>query len=183
MKKSVAAALFILLLAVCVVQANAQTQTNWIRGYAQFDVAPPHNEIDPGICMGPPQSKMPANSGCSAFARYMLGGHVEVRPFSKTSIPVLNRTYFFGDPNFLFGDNLPQKKYTWSAAPIGWERSWGAAVSLPKGFEARITQHFLFDQFKKYGGNGAYIGSNGPWGRYNSVGVRKYFGYRGSSPE
>jgi len=32
-------------------------------------------------------------------------------------------------------------------------------------------------------GNAAYLGPNGPWGRYTSVAVRKYFGYRGSSPQ
>ena len=156
---------------------------NWIRGYTQIDLAPPHNEIDPGLCLGPPQSKMPANAGCTAFARYMASGHVEVRPFSRMPGPILKRVYFFGTPRFLFGNNIPQQKYTWSALPIGWERSWGAVLALPKGFEVRVTQHLLFGEFKMYSGSSSYIGSNGAWGRYNSVGVRKYFGYRGGSPE
>ena len=30
---------------------------------------------------------------------------------------------------------------------IGWERSWGAWIDLGHGFEARVTQHFLFQRF------------------------------------
>jgi hypothetical protein len=179
-------AIFFCLLAL-VAQSNAQNQAtvtdNWIRGYVQFDLAPPHNEIDAGLCLGAPQSQAPANAACSAFARYMASGHLEVRPFQKLPVPILKTIYVFGNPSFLFGNNLPQEKYTWSAQPIGWERSWGAVLPLPKGFEFRVTDHFLFGTFRTYSGNAAYIGPNGPWGRYNSVGVRKYFGYHSGSPE
>ena len=107
----------------------------------------------------------------------MLGGYVEFRPFARTP---LRRLLFFGAPNFLFGKNVPQSLYTWSWDGIGWERSWGAGIEIGKGFEMRVTQHFLFQRFgqrDRFLGP-ADLGLNGPWGRYNSVGVRKYFGRR-----
>jgi hypothetical protein len=60
---------------------------NWLRGYVNFDVAPPHNEPDLGRCT---QSQTiiiaagGANSPCNAYARYLLGGYMEVQPFGKT---------------------------------------------------------------------------------------------------
>ena len=53
-------------------------------------------------------------------------------------------------------------------------------IYLGKGFEARVTQHFLFDRFGARDANlgAADLGPNGPWGRYDAIGVRKYFGSR-----
>ena len=152
---------------------------NFVWGYGQFDIAPPHNEPDPNLCAanaGAPQYGG-ANAPCSMFARYMLWGYAEVRPFARTP---LKRLLFFGEPRFLFGRNLPQTHYTWSMAGIGWERSWGAGIEIGHGFEARVTQHFLFQRFgarDRYLGP-ADLGPNGPWGRYTVIGVRKYFGSR-----
>ncbi len=156
---------------------------NFIWGYGQFDVAPPHNEPDPNLCAANAGSTQYGgrNAPCTMFARYMLSGYVEVRPFARTPA---KRLMFFGEPRFLFGRNLPQALYTWSMAGIGWERSWGAGIDLGHGFEARVTQHFLFQRFgsrDRYLGP-ADLGPNGPWGRYNVIGVRKYFGYRKEGP-
>ncbi|HET7210091.1 MAG TPA: hypothetical protein VFI95_26190 [Terriglobales bacterium] len=150
---------------------------NFIWGYTQFDVAPPHNEPDPNLCAANARQFGGANAPCNAFARYMLWGYVEVRPFARTP---LRRLLFFGAPNFLFGKNVPQALYTWSPAGIGWERSWGAGIEIGRGFEARVTQHFLFQRFGSRDRNlgPADLGPNGPWGRYNVIGVRKYFGHR-----
>jgi hypothetical protein len=140
-----------------------------VSGFGQFYLAPPHNEIDPGIC-----GLSTANdSSCTAFARYMATVHLDIAPFGK--IPVVNRLYLFGNGNALFGNNVPQKIYTWSSDPIGWERDWGAAYTLPKRFEVRVEQHFLFGQFRDFSQSSVYKGTNGPWGRFNVVGVRKYF--------
>ncbi len=91
-------------------------------------------------------------------------------------------TFFmlFGEPRFLFGENVPRNLYTWSPDAIGVEHSWGAAIYLGRGFEMRVTQHFLFDRFGARDRNlgAADLGPNGPWGRYNAIGVRKYFGTR-----
>ena len=148
-------------------------------GWAQLDLAPPHNEVDPNLCAG--DSGAPqyggANAPCSMFARYMLSGMLEVRPFGQT---ILRRFMLFGAPTFLFGKNLPKTLYTWSPDAIGIEHSWGAGVYLNKGFEFRITQHFLFDRLGARDANlgPADLGNNGPWGRYMTVGVRKTFGTR-----
>ncbi len=148
-------------------------------GWAQFDLAPPHNEVDPNLCTGNAGAAQygGANAPCSMFARYMLSGVLEVRPFGGT---ILRRFMVYGAPTFLFGKNLPQTLYTWSPDAIGVEHSWGAGIYLNKGFEFRVTQHFLFDRLGARGGNlgPAFIGNNGPWGRYMTVGVRKTFGTR-----
>ncbi len=171
---------------VCLMTCSALAQSgpllfprNFIWGYGQFDIAPPHNEPDPNLCAANAGSAPygGVNAPCTAFARYMLSGYVEVRPFARTQ---LKRLLFFGQPAFLFGRNLPQTLYTWSMAGIGWERSWGAGIEVGHGFEARVTQHFLFQRFgarDRYLGP-ADLGPNGPWGRYTVIGVRKYFGYR-----
>jgi hypothetical protein len=150
---------------------------NFIWGYSQFDVAPPHNEPDPNLCAANAGDFGGKNAPCNAFARYMLSGYVEVHPFARTQ---LRRLLFFGAPTFLFGKNIPHTLYTWSPDAIGWERSWGAGIEIGRGFEMRVTQHFLFQRFgarDRYLGP-ADLGANGPWGRYNVIGVRKYFGHR-----
>jgi len=146
-------------------------------GWAQFDLAPPHNEIDPNICAGNAGQYGGVNAPCSMFARYMLSGILEVRPFGRGP---LRRFMVFGAPAFLFGKNIPQTLYTWSFDGIGIEHSWGAAVYMGKGFEFRVTQHFLFDRLGARDRNlgPADQGNNGPWGRYVTVGVRKSFGTR-----
>jgi len=148
-------------------------------GWAGFDLAPPHNEIDPNLCAGNAgaASYGGAAAPCSMFARYMLSGVLEVRPFGKG---VLRRFMVFGAPTFLFGKNLPKTLYTWSPDAIGIEHSWGAGIYLNKGFEFRVTQHFLFDRLGARDTNlgPADLGNNGPWGRYMTVGVRKEFGTR-----
>src|SRR5437867_12872595 len=84
--------------------------------YGQFDLAPPHNEIDPNLCRADAGISGGANDPCNAFARYMLSGYVEIRPFGRTQ---LRRFFLFGEPKFLFGKNLPQTLYTWSLDAIG----------------------------------------------------------------
>src|SRR5580693_1641081 len=146
-------------------------------GWAQFDLAPPHNEIDPNLCAGNAGQYGGANAPCSMFARYMLSGMLEVRPFGRGE---LRRLMVFGAPSFLFGKTIPQTLYTWSPDAIGIEHSWGGGVYIGKGFEFRVTQHFLFDRLGARDTNlgVADLGNNGPWGRYMTVGVRKSFGTR-----
>lgn len=146
-------------------------------GWAQFDLAPPHNEIDPNLCNAIAGQYGGVNAPCSMFARYMLSGILEVRPFGRGP---LRRFMLFGAPTFLFGKNIPQTLYTWSPDAIGIEHSWGAGIYIAKGFEFRVTQHFLFDRLGARDKNlgQADLGNNGPWGRYTSLGVRKTFGTR-----
>ena len=44
-------------------------------GWAQFDLAPPHNEIDPNQCTGNAGDYGGVNAPCSLFARYMHLGN------------------------------------------------------------------------------------------------------------
>lgn len=146
-------------------------------GYGQFDLAPPHNEIDPNLCRADSGNFGGASAPCTAFARYMISGYAEFHPFARTQ---LRRLFFFGEPRFLFGKNIPQTLYTWSFDAIGLENSWGGGADLGKGLQLRVTQHFLFSRFgqrDRYLG-GADLGPNGPYGRYNTIGIRKYFGHR-----
>jgi hypothetical protein len=147
-----------------------------IWGYGEFDIAPPHNEPDPNLCAAYARNFGGKDAPCNAFARYLLSGHVEIHPFARTP---LRRLMFFGDPTFVFGKNVPQALYTWSFDGIGWERAWGAGIEVGQGFQLRVTQHFLFQRFgvrDRYLGP-ADLGTNGPWGRYTVIGVRKYFGH------
>jgi hypothetical protein len=146
-------------------------------GWAQLDLAPPHNEVDPNLCAGNAGQYGGANAPCSMFARYMLSGILEVRPFGRGP---LRRFMVFGAPTFLFGKNVPKTLYTWSPDAIGIEHSWGAGIYIAKGFEFRVTQHFLFDRLGARDTNlgVADLGNNGPWGRYMTLGVRKTFGTR-----
>lgn len=184
------AVLLIVLAAAAATAATAQQQPstpveggrlffpkNYIWAWTEFDIAPPHNEVDPNLCAANAGNYGGKDAPCNAFGRYMLSGYVEFRPFARTQ---LKRLLFFGAPNFLFGKNIPQTLYTWSPDAIGWERSWGAGIEIGKGFEMRVTQHFLFQRFGARDRNlgTADLGPNGPWGRYNVIGVRKYFGRR-----
>jgi hypothetical protein len=162
-------------------QAEAQPRMFFPRdmfwGWAQLDLAPPHNEIDPNLCAGNAGQYGGANAPCSMFARYMLSGMLEVRPFGRGQ---LRRFMVFGAPSFLFGKTVPQTLYTWSPDAIGIEHSWGGGLYIGRGFEFRITQHFLFDRLGARDTNlgVADLGNNGPWGRYMTLGVRKDFGTR-----
>lgn len=146
--------------------------TGWIYGYGQFDLAPPHNEPDPNLCAANSGQYGGVNSQCTAFARYLLGGHFVIHPFGRSFLQHLKFEY---TPTMAFGKSVPQYLYTWSWQWIGMEQSWSAAVDLPKGFDFRMTQHFLFVQGDASKGP-AYLGPNGPWGRYTTIGVRKTFG-------
>ncbi len=144
-----------------------------IRGYLNFEFAPPHNEPDLGVCTVPTS----ANARCAAFARYVWGGYVELQPFGG---PYVRRLFLFADPKMYGGDNLPGLHYTASGAPIGWERTIGAGIVLPKNFELRVTHHDV-QFFGKYSGSGSVsnLSRNGPLGLYTTVGVRWYFGKYG----
>jgi hypothetical protein len=152
---------------------------DWYWGWAQFDIAPPHNEIDPNLCAsnaGAPQYGG-KDAPCSAFARYQISGDVEIRPIGRT---IARRLMLFYEPNFLFGKNLPQTLYTWSWSGIGMELKWGVGIDLPKRFEFRFTTHPKLVRFgsRDQPLGGAWLGPDGPWGQYNTFGIRKYFGSR-----
>src|SRR5579863_527922 len=98
---------------------------NWVRGYVDFDIAPPHNEPDLGRC-SPVHSVIAgaggASSDCNAYARYLLGGYLEIQPFGKT---LARHLFLFFTPTFSFGNNVPQFKYTWSMSGIAFDRAVG----------------------------------------------------------
>ena len=131
-------------------------------GWAQFDLAPPHNEIDPNLCRADAGISGGVDSPCNAFARYMISGYVEAHPFGRGPF---RRLFAFGEPRFLFGKNLPQTLYTWSMDAIGLENAWGGGIYLGKGFEMRVTQHMLFTRFGARDRNlgPGDLGPNGPW--------------------
>ena len=161
---------------------------DWVRGYVDYEVAPPHNEPDLGRCT---QSQAiiiaagGANSPCNAYARYLLGGYLEVQPFGKT---LARHLFLFFTPIFSFGNNVPQFKYTASMAGIAFERAVGIGFELPKNFEIRVTQHQV-DWLGKYknpigtGTPGLDLGTSGPYGLYATVGARWYFGGYGRARE
>ena len=155
---------------------------DWVRGYVDFAIAPPHNEPDLGRCS--PSATVilaagGASSTCNAYARYLWSGYLEVQPFGKT---IARHFFVFFTPTFSFGNNVPQFKYTASMAPIAFERAVGVGFELPKNFEFRVTQHQV-DYLGRYANNlgPADLRTNGPYGLYTTVGVRWSFGGYGHS--
>jgi hypothetical protein len=153
--------------------ARAFLPDNWLRGYVDFEFAPPTNEPDLDRCASY-AGKYGANAPCTAFARYMLSGYVEARPFARTA---LRRVFLFATPRFSFGDNLPQVSYTADATPIAAEGSAGVGIELSDKFEIRVLRHevYWFGRYRNYLGP-ADLGPSGPYGDYATVGARWYFG-------
>lgn len=151
---------------------------NWIRGYTDFAVAPSHNEPDLGRCVFPqPPSAGGTTSTCTAYARYLYSGYLELQPFGKT--PARHFFVFF-EPKFSFGKNIPQLNYAASMEPIAFDRSVGVGFQLPRHFELRATQHQVnyLGRYAKALGS-ADLHTNGPYGLYATFGVRWYFGAYG----
>jgi len=148
---------------------------NWIRGYTNFEVAPSHNEPDLGRCMFPqPASAGGPASACTAYARYMLSGYLELQPFGRTPA---RHIFFFFEPRISFGRNIPQLTYASSMEPIAYDRSIGIAFQLPRNFELRATQHQVdyLGRYAKLLGS-ADLRTTGPYGLYATLGVRWSFG-------
>lgn len=139
---------------------------DFIRGYMDLAVAPPHNEPDLGRCT--------SVNPCTAFARYVLSGYLEFQPFARSP---LKHFYVFFEPRSFFGNNLPQREYTSAATPIALERIMGLGIELPKNFEFRLTHHKV-TSFGKYSRvlSPTDSGPDKPLGTYATVGVRWYFG-------
>ena len=123
------------------------------------------------MCAGNAGKYGGVNAPCSLFARYMpsLDFWRCVR-----SAKVSSGASCSSESATSFGKTIPQTLYTWSSDAIGIKHSWGLGVYLAKGFELRVTQHFLFDRLGARDRNlgPADLGNNGPWGRYNTIGVR-----------
>ena len=147
---------------------------NWVSGFVDFAVAPPHNEPDLGLCPPRPGPLVPGEQTCGAYARYSWGGYVEFQPFGRT---MLKHLFLFGTPKLWGGNNVPQLQYNASASGILWEQTLGAGVTLPHRLELRATNH-RNDRLGRYAGplNPLVANPNGPYGIYTTVGVRWYFG-------
>jgi hypothetical protein len=90
---------------------------------------------------------------------------------------VFRRLFVFAEPKVFGGDNVPQIRYTASAAPILWERTTGVGVELRSGLELRLTHHMtnLVGRYKTPLKQPEWR-TDGPYGLYTTVGVRWYFG-------
>ena len=154
----------------------------WIRGYTDFAVAPSHNEPDLGRCMFPqPVAAGGAASSCTAYARYMLSGYVEIQPMGQT---FARHLFLFFEPRFSFGRNIPQVSYEESMEPIAYDRAIGAGYQFPRNLELRVTQHQV-DYLGRYSRvlGPADLRTTGPYGLYTTVSVRWTFGgYGRNSP-
>jgi len=148
---------------------------NWVRGYTDFSVAPSHNEPDLGRCMFPqPASAGGAASMCTAYARYLFSGYLEVQSLGRTPF---RHFFLFFEPKFSCGRNIPQTTYAASMEPIAYDRCIAIGFQLPKNFELRATQHQVdwLGRYSKSLGT-ADLHTNGPYGLYATFGVRWSFG-------
>lgn len=151
---------------------------NFVRGYVDFDVAPPHNEVDLGLCTLA-KTNTATSTTCSAYARYVWSGYVELQPVGRGPFRHL---FVFAEPKVFGGDNVPQESYTASASLILWESIMGAGFKLPKHFELRVAEHHV-NLLGRYSGPGgaSTLRTDGPYGQNSTVGVRWYFGGWGPS--
>ncbi len=147
---------------------------NFLRGYVDFSFAPYHNEPDLGRCAGASHGHGGARSRCTAFARYIWSGYLELQPVGRGS---LRHVFLFVEPKLFLGENVPQFRYTTSPAPMAFERSLGVGLQLRKNFELRATQHQVhwLGRYSRHLGS-ADLGTDGPYGLYATVGARWYFG-------
>jgi hypothetical protein len=147
---------------------------NFVRGHLDFEVAPPHNEVDLGLCYADEGTRLGPAARCAAFARYIWSGYLELQPVGRG---VLRRLFFFMEPKLFGGDNLPQTKYTASPSAIILERTLGAGIELPGQFELRVTHHRT-KLLGRYGSqpSAVTVRPDGPYGLYTTIGVRWYFG-------
>jgi hypothetical protein len=155
---------------------------NWVRGHTDFELAPPHNEPDLGRCSQAPAAQFGGVSApCTAYARWVLSGYIELQPFGRT---FLRHIFLFYSPQFFFGRNVPRYLYPASFAPIMDERSMGVGLELPKNFELRLTSHRT-DWLGRYAGNlgAADLGTDGTYGKNATIGLRWNFGGWGRSHE
>jgi hypothetical protein len=154
--------------------------SNWVRGFTDFEVAPPHNEPDLGRCAQVSAGQFGgANAPCTAFARYMLSAYLELQPIGRG---VLRHVFFFYTPRFSFGHNVPQFSYTAAFSPMAYDRGIGFGIELPRNFEFRVVQHQV-DWLGRYSKDlgAADLHTTGPYGLYSTIGVRWYFGGWGRS--
>ena len=151
---------------------------DWLRGFTEIEGSAPHNEPDLDRCAMTTPAQGP-NSPCTAFARYMISGYVEIQPLGRT---FFRHVFVFYQPRISFGRNVPQASYTASFEPMAYDRSMGVGVELPKNFEFRYVQHRV-DWLGRYAHNLGPndLGSTGPYGLYATVGLRWYFGGYGRS--
>ena len=147
---------------------------NWVSGYVDFAVAPPHNEPDLNRCSPATGSIGGATASCAAFARYVGSAYLELRPFAMGP---LHRVFVFVEPNAYAGKNIPQWQYTNAITPIALERTQGIGISVRRNFELRLTNHQV-DWLGHYAKNlgGSDLGKNGPLSTYTTISARWYFG-------
>ncbi len=147
----------------------------WVRGHTDLEGAPSHNEPDLGRCSQLPAAQFGgASSQCTAYARWIVSGYIEMQPFGRT---FLRHAFLFYEQQFYFGRNVPQYLYTASFNPIMDERRLGVGIELPKNFELRLTSHRV-DWLGRYTGNlgPADLSTDGPYGNNTTIGVRWNFG-------
>ncbi|HVH69671.1 MAG TPA: hypothetical protein VNB49_00990, partial [Candidatus Dormibacteraeota bacterium] len=113
-------------------------------------------------------------SQCTAYARYLLSGYLEVQPLGRT---LLRHFFLFFEPRFSFGRNIPQLSYEESMEPIAYDRAIGVGFQLPRNLELRLTQHQVdyLGRYRRHLGP-ADLRTAGPYGLYTTVSVRWTFG-------
>jgi len=153
---------------------------HWIRGHLDFQVAPPHNEPDLSRCSQLPAANFGgADSQCTAYARWVVSGYIELQPIGRT---FFRHVFVFFTPEFFFGRNVPRYSYTASFEPMADSRSIGVGLELPKNFELRLTSEhsdWLGRYTKDLGP--ADLGTEPPYGDNATVGLRWSFGGWGHS--
>lgn len=153
---------------------------NSIRGFVDFQVAPPHNEVDLGLCVLTKNDPLAQRAACSGYARYVWSGYLEMQPIGRGP---LRHAFLFIEPKIFGGSNVPQERYSASASLILWEPTVGLGMELPKSFEFRLTHHQvnLLGRYRNNAASVSTLRTDGPYGINTTVGLRWYFGGWGHS--
>jgi hypothetical protein len=180
--KRFVAGLFCFLSPVALAQDANETEStgrlffprDWVRGFVDAAIAPPHNELDLNRCASTAGRDGGVHARCAAFARYAFTGYIELRPIAAGP---LSRILLFAQPEVYLGRNIPQFAYTKSASPMAFASEIGAAIQFPKNFEIRFTTHHVhwIGRYNSYLGK-EDMGKTGPFGQYATISGRWYFG-------
>jgi len=138
----------------------------FFNGYVEGTLQPPRNEIDANLR----RPDLPETGGYGyAFARYSIRGQLFLG--LRVDLGPLKNIFITIKPDLLFGNNVPQRSYTWSASPIGYVRNIGVGVSLPGSVKVFLESH----RWNFVGVHDLAVPGDGPKGLHHSIVIRKEF--------
>lgn len=139
----------------------------FLEGFIEGTLQPPHNEIDANLRR--PDLMAETDGFGYAFARYSLRGQFFLG--LRLGNRAVRNVFFALKPDFLFGNTIPRRNYTWSPAPIGYAKEYGLGVTLAWDVKVYLETH----RWEFVGEHKLGLPGGGPKGLYTSIVIRKEF--------